>query len=57
LTRFKTEITEYLEEQIAFHYGLAHGQAQISLNRDEEIVEAKKVLGDTSNYKKILLPL
>src|SRR5205085_12073490 len=40
LNRFKTEIVEYLEEQIAFHYGLAEGQAQISLARDQEIVEA-----------------
>jgi carboxyl-terminal processing protease len=54
LIRFKDEIKEYLEEQIAFHYGLAQGQAEVSLNRDQEIIEAKKVLTDNTTYKKLL---
>jgi carboxyl-terminal processing protease len=54
LFRFKDQIALYLEEQIAFHYGLAEGQAEVSLNRNREIVEAKKILNDVGNYKKVL---
>lgn len=56
LHRFKSEIKSLLEEQIAFHYGLTEGQAEISLARDPEILEAKKVLNDPGTYKKILSP-
>lgn len=56
LYRFKPEIKSLLEEQIAFHYGLTEGQAEISLARDAEILEAKKVLNDPVTYKKILSP-
>jgi carboxyl-terminal processing protease len=54
LFRFKDQISFYLEEQIAFHYALAQGQAEVSLNRSKEILEAKKVLTDTGNYKRLL---
>jgi carboxyl-terminal processing protease len=54
LFRFKDQISAYLEEQIAFHYGLTDGQAEVSLAKNREIVEAKKVLGDLTNYKKVL---
>jgi carboxyl-terminal processing protease len=54
LYRFKDQITLYLEDQIAFHYGLSEGQAEVSLNRHPEIVEAKKALSNTDAYKKIL---
>jgi carboxyl-terminal processing protease len=54
LYRFKDQITLYLEDQIAFHYGLSEGQAEVSLNRHPEIVEAKKALTTESVYKKIL---
>jgi carboxyl-terminal processing protease len=54
LFRFKDQISFYLEEQIAFHYALAQGQAEVSLNRSREILEAKKVLTDTGNYKRLL---
>ena len=54
LYRFKDQITLYLEDQIAFHYGLAEGQAEVSLNRHPEIVEAKKALSNADAYKKIL---
>jgi carboxyl-terminal processing protease len=56
LFRFKGEIASLLEEQIAFHYGLGHGQAEISIARDQEVQEAKKVLNDPAGYKKILSP-
>jgi hypothetical protein len=45
-----------LEEQIAFHYGLSQGQAEVSIARDPEVQEAKKVLNDPAVYKKILSP-
>jgi carboxyl-terminal processing protease len=54
LYRFKEQITLYLEDQIAFHYGLSEGQAEVSLNRHPEIVEARKALTTDSVYKKIL---
>lgn len=55
--RFKSEIKEILEEQIAFHYDLAQGQAKVSLPRDKDITEAKKVLSDSAVYNKIFLPI
>jgi carboxyl-terminal processing protease len=55
--RFKSEIKEMLEEQIAFHYDLAEGRAKVSLPRDEDIIEAKKVLSDSAVYHKIFLPI
>jgi carboxyl-terminal processing protease len=54
LFRFKDQITLYLEDQIAFHYGLSEGQAEVSLNRHPEIIEAKKALTSGDAYKKIL---
>lgn len=55
--RFKSEIQSLLEEQIAFHYDLEEGRAKVGLPRDEDIAEAKKVLDDTSAYRKIFLPI
>jgi carboxyl-terminal processing protease len=55
--RFKTEIREMLEAQIAFHYDLSRGEAEVSLPRDKDVMEAKKVLSDSAIYKKIFLPL
>ncbi|MBT1706049.1 S41 family peptidase [Chryseosolibacter indicus] len=57
LDRFSDQIKRYLEEQIAFHYGLTEGQAQVSLARDKEVHEARKVLADSSSYKKTLVQL
>lgn len=56
LIRFKSEIAAMLEEQIAFHYGLGQGQAEVSIGRDREIQEAKKILNDPAAYKKLLSP-
>jgi carboxyl-terminal processing protease len=55
--RFKSEIKEILEEQIAFHYDLERGRAKVSLPRDEDVVAAKKVLSDSTVYHKIFLPV
>jgi carboxyl-terminal processing protease len=53
---YKDEISAILEEQIAFHYNLAEGQAEISTNRDKEIQEAKKILSNIDMYHKKLSP-
>jgi len=54
LTRFKTEISEVLEQQIAFHYALAEGQALVSLGKDKAVLEASRLLNNEEEYKKIL---
>jgi carboxyl-terminal processing protease len=56
LTHFKKEISNLLEQQIAFHYRLDAGSAEISLERDEEIQQAKKVLVDAGGFRKLLSP-
>lgn len=56
LYRFKAEISSILEEQIAFHYSLGEGAAQLSIGRDKEISEARNLLGDLSLYEKLLSP-
>lgn len=56
LSKSKKEITEVLEQQIAFHYALAEGEAEVSLPRDKTVGEAIKILGDANRYKAILAP-
>jgi carboxyl-terminal processing protease len=56
LVRLRPEISEILEEEIAFHYQLIAGQVEVSLSRDIEIQEAKKILADSNAYKKLLSP-
>ncbi len=56
LTRLRPEISSILEEEIGFHYQLIAGQVEVSLARDPEILQAKKILTDLSAYKKILSP-
>ncbi len=52
--RFKDEITRILEEEIAFHYRLAAGQAEISLEKEPEIIQARKTLAEQTAYQKLL---
>ncbi|HOX83955.1 MAG TPA: S41 family peptidase [Chryseolinea sp.] len=56
LIRFKTEIKQILESEIAFHYELNEGQAEVSLRDDKVVLEAQRILGNSSVYSKILLP-
>lgn len=56
LLRNKSELSQILEEEIAFHYRLAKGQIEVMMDRDAEINEAKKLLGDPVAYRKILVP-
>jgi carboxyl-terminal processing protease len=55
LIRFKPELSKILEEEIAFHFRLTQGQIEVSLDRDNEIQEAKKILTDPVAYRKLLL--
>jgi carboxyl-terminal processing protease len=56
LVRFRNEIQHILEEEIAFHYGLNKGKAEVALLRDKEIEAAKKLLNDPAGYQKLLTP-
>lgn len=56
LTRFRDEIQQILEDEIAFHAGLNKGKSEVSLSRDKEIAEAKKILNDAAVYQKLLGP-
>lgn len=56
LMKSKVEITRLLEQQIAFHYAMSEGEAQISIAHDPEVAEAKKILADPGSYKKFLMP-
>lgn len=54
--RFRNEISTMLEQQIAFHYALSEGLAQTSLVKDNDVLEARRVLSNPAEYKKILSP-
>ena len=56
LTAFRTEIQQILEEEIAFHAGLNRGKSEVTLWRDKEISEAKRILKDLAAYQKLLMP-
>lgn len=56
LTRFKPEIEKVLEEEIAFHTLLSKGQVDVSVDRDPEILAAKKLFNDSERYKQLLSP-
>ena len=56
LIRFRKEIQEILEDEIAFHYQLNKGKSEVSLARDKEIAQAKKILNDAASYQKLLMP-
>jgi carboxyl-terminal processing protease len=54
LARFKKEIADVLVQQIAFHYALGEGQAEVSLKNDRTVMAAEKILGAPAEYNKIL---
>ena len=54
LMRYKDEITNVLEEEIAFHYGLIKFQVELSLVRDKQFNEAIKYLREEAQYKNLL---
>jgi carboxyl-terminal processing protease len=55
-SKFKKEISSLLEMEVAFHYALNAGQAEASIDRDPDVMEAVKTLANEPGYKKILLP-
>jgi carboxyl-terminal processing protease len=56
LLTYKKEILEILQEQIAFHYALNEGHAEVSLRHDKAILDARKILQDSLIYSKLLSP-
>lgn len=56
LAKFKVEIQRVLEEQIGFHYSQNEGQAQVSLPRDKDVLQARQILSDRGAYTKSLSP-
>lgn len=54
--RFKPEILEQLEKEIAFHYHLQAGQTEVAIQRDPEIGTARVVLSQSAMYQKLLTP-
>jgi carboxyl-terminal processing protease len=54
LHKRKSEVKLLLEQEIGFHYKLTEGQAEVSLQHDSEIIEARKILSDPLLYKKLL---
>jgi carboxyl-terminal processing protease len=54
MTRFRKEISDVLAQQIAFHYGLNEGQAQVGMKDDATVAEAAKVLQAPAQYTQIL---
>ena len=54
LIKYKPEIKQYLEEEIASRYYFQNGRLEASLKDDKELTEAFAVLADTDRYNKIL---
>ncbi len=54
LTKYKKEIKEFLEEEIAARYQYQRGRLESSLRTDDELKEAVKVLSDKQLYSSIL---
>lgn len=54
LIRYKDEITQVLEEQIAFHYGLVKAKVEQSLQRDKVVAEATRFLHEEAKYRSLL---
>lgn len=54
LAKYKPEIKQFLEEEIASRYYFQDGRLEASLKDDKEIAEAFVLLNDTEKYTKIL---
>jgi len=54
LVKYKPEISQFLEEEIASRYYFQKGRLEASLKDDKEVEEAIKILNDKERYKKIL---
>ncbi|MDQ3046972.1 MAG: S41 family peptidase [Bacteroidota bacterium] len=54
LVKFKPEIKQFLEEEIASRYYFQNGRLEASLKDDKELAEALSLLKDEGKYKSIL---
>lgn len=54
LIKYKPEIKQFLEEEIASRYFFQNGRLEASLKDDPELKQALTVLNDPEQYKKIL---
>lgn len=54
LTKYKSEISEFLEEEIASRYYFQDGREEASMKYDDELAEAKSLLRNPTKYKSIL---
>lgn len=54
LVKYKPEIKQFLEEEIASRYYFQSGRLEASMKDDDELKEAIAVLNDNSRYTKIL---
>jgi len=54
LMRYKSEIKQFIEEEIASRISFQKGRTETALKYDKSIVEAKKLLSDASKLKSIL---
>lgn len=54
LVKYKPEIKQFLEEEIASRYYFQNGRMEASLKDDIDLKEALSVLNDSDRYKKIL---
>lgn len=54
LMRFKPEIKQFIEEEVASRFTFQTGRVELGLRYDLEIAEAKKVLGDKQKMTAIL---
>ncbi|MFL5764577.1 MAG: S41 family peptidase [Bacteroidia bacterium] len=54
LITYKTEIKEFLEEEIASRYYFQNGRLESQLKDDKEILEAYALLNDSEKYNKVL---
>lgn len=52
--KFKPEISRALEEEIAFHFHLNTGRVEVSLDRDNDILEASNLLHEAPRYQQLL---
>ncbi|MCU0416458.1 MAG: S41 family peptidase [Cytophagaceae bacterium] len=55
LIKFKDQIREFLEEEIASRYYLQKGIIESGFDHDKEVIEAIKVLNDTKKYQSVLM--
>jgi len=54
LAKYKPEIKQFLEEEIASRYYYQNGRLEASLKDDDELKEAISILNDADKYKKTL---